>query len=167
MPAEGGPAIQITSHGGFEAIESFDRKFLFYSKFQRADALWRIPISGGQESLLVKGVEPRYWAVAEEGIYFAATEGGESSIKFIDFVTRRVTRIIRLERKLGRFGGGLALSPDSRSLLCRPGAGGEFSLRWLGNPLSGPPVGRRLRTSGHEYLHEIPTFRWSLLQPDE
>jgi Tol biopolymer transport system component/DNA-binding winged helix-turn-helix (wHTH) protein len=74
MPAEGGPASQVTHNGGFEALESFDRKFLFYSKRDPPDEIWKIPVAGGQESLFLKGVEPRYWAVGDKGIYFLATE---------------------------------------------------------------------------------------------
>ncbi len=121
MPAEGGPATQVTQNGGFEAFESFDRKWLFYSKWDPSDEIWRIPIAGGPESLFLnlKGVERRYWAVADKGIYFLATEGSESVVKFIDFATRRATRIMTLERKLVRnLSRGLALSPDGRSLLC-------------------------------------------------
>jgi Tol biopolymer transport system component len=117
MPAQGGPATQVTHNGGFEAFESFDRKFLFYSKWE--PEIWKIPIAGGQESLFLKGVEPRYWAVADKGIYFVATEDNEPFVKFIDFATRRVTQIMRLERKLSRdLLRGLALPPDGGSLLC-------------------------------------------------
>jgi WD40 repeat protein len=101
MPGEGGPATQVTQKGvAFEAFESFDRTLLFYSKPDPADEIWKIPIAGGQESLFLKGFQYRYWAVADKGIYFLATEGSESFVKFIDFATRRVTKIIRLERKL-------------------------------------------------------------------
>ena len=69
--------------------------------------------------MFLKGVERRYWAVADNGIYFVATEDDEPFVKFIDFPTRRVTRILRLERKLPKtFLRGLALSPDAGSLLC-------------------------------------------------
>ena len=78
----------------------------------------RFPFAGGQESLFLRGVEKRYWVVAEGGIYFVATEGNEAFVKFIDFETLRVTQTMRLERKLRRdFLRGLALSPDGRSLL--------------------------------------------------
>ena len=50
MPAEGGPATQVTQKGGFGAFESFDRKWLFYSKWNPSDEIWRIPIAGGPES---------------------------------------------------------------------------------------------------------------------
>ena len=66
MPAEGGPATQVTQNGGFEAFESFDRKFLFYSTWKPPDEIWKMPIAGGQEALFLKGVERRYWAVAEK-----------------------------------------------------------------------------------------------------
>jgi hypothetical protein len=43
----------------------------------------------------------------------------EPFVKFIDFATRRVIRIMRLERKLAKtLRRGLALSPDAGSLLC-------------------------------------------------
>jgi hypothetical protein len=119
MPAEGGPATQVTQNGGLEAFESFDGKFLFYSKWKPDDEIWKIPIAGGPESLFLKGVERRYWAVADKGIYFVATEEGESFVKFIDYATSRIIRVMRLERKLGHdLLRGLALSPDGRKLLC-------------------------------------------------
>jgi eukaryotic-like serine/threonine-protein kinase len=119
MPVEGGPATQVTQNGGFEAFESFDRKFLFYSKWDPGDEIWRLPIAGGQESLFLKGVERRCWAIAEKGIYFVATERNGSFVQFIDFATRRVSQIMRLQRKLRHdLLRGLALSPDGRSLLC-------------------------------------------------
>jgi Tol biopolymer transport system component/DNA-binding winged helix-turn-helix (wHTH) protein len=119
MPAEGGPATQVTQNGGFEAFESFDRRFLFYSKWDPRDEIWKIPVAGGQESLFLKGVECRYWAVADKGIYFLTTEGSESFVKFIDFATLRVTKIMHLEKKLVKgLQRGLAFAPDGRSLLC-------------------------------------------------
>jgi hypothetical protein len=69
--------------------------------------------------LFLKGVECRYWAVADKGIYFLTTEGSESFVNFIDFATLRVIKIMHLEKKLVKgLQRGLAFSPDGRSLLC-------------------------------------------------
>ncbi len=116
IPATGGKALQVTRRGGFEGSESFDGKSVYYSK--HSDDLWRVSLMDGEESLFLKNVEFRYWTVAEQGIYFVANEDGQRHIEFIDFASRQVSRVARLERKLGTNAHrGLALSPDGRSLL--------------------------------------------------
>jgi hypothetical protein len=118
-PVTGGKAIQVTRHGGFEGVESFDGKFIFYSKKFRSNEVWMAPVSGGEESLCLKNVEFRYRALTEVGMYFITKEDGEYALKFIDFAERQVTSIVRLQKKIHIDGdGGLTLSPDGHSLLC-------------------------------------------------
>jgi Tol biopolymer transport system component len=115
---EGGEPVQVTKNGGMEASESFDRKFIYYTKIDFHD-LWRIPVSGGEETLFLQNNERRYWVLATRGIYFIRNEGGVPWIKFIDFANQQVTSITRLDKKLpNNDSRGLALSPDGRSLLC-------------------------------------------------
>jgi Tol biopolymer transport system component len=117
LPVEGGQIVRVTRNGGFEAAESFDGKFIYYSK-QGFDDIWKSPVSGGQETLVLRNVEWRYWALAEQGIYFITREGRDLYVEFMDFASGHVTRITRLEKKLATDANrGLALSPDGRSLL--------------------------------------------------
>jgi Tol biopolymer transport system component/DNA-binding winged helix-turn-helix (wHTH) protein len=118
IPVEGGKAVQVTKKGGLEGAESFDGKFVYYSK-EGYDEIWRVPASGGEETLFLHDIEWRYWAVAEKGIYFIAREDRNPFIYFMNFATRHVSRVIGLEKKLATDAArGLALSPDGHSLLC-------------------------------------------------
>ena len=111
--------MQVTRRGGWEALESLDGKFLFYCKAHGSTEIWKVGISGGEESLFLKNVAYRYWAVAKQGIYFIADADRVPCVKFIDFAKWQVTPIVRLEKKLATGGSrGLALSPDGHSLLC-------------------------------------------------
>ena len=120
VPADGGEAVQVTKGGGFAAFESPDSKFLYYCKFDVA-GLWRIPVSGGEESLVLD--QPKqgywgYWAVVDRGIYFIDPETKpHATIKFFSFATHRVTQIAAIEKELWQWVPGLAVSPDGRSVL--------------------------------------------------
>jgi Tol biopolymer transport system component len=116
-PAEDGKAIQVTRRGGIEGGESLDGRFIFYTKKFLSNEVWMAPVSGGEESLFLKGVEYRYRALAEAGMYFVTKEDGEYALKFIDFAKRQVSPITRLPKKIHLGDGGFTLSPDARSLL--------------------------------------------------
>ncbi len=119
MPSAGGPAAQVTRHGGHGAFESPDGKFLYYTKYPAVSGIWRMPTSGGEETLVVAGVEPEswgYWAVVEKGIYYLDTTA-MPAIAFFDFTSRQVTRVFELQNRPAREATGLAASPDGRAIL--------------------------------------------------
>ena len=45
----GGPAVQITTQGGFEGFESPDGKYFYYTKGRGIPGICRVPVEGGQE----------------------------------------------------------------------------------------------------------------------
>lgn len=119
-PAVGGAAVQVTSHGGFEALESPDGKYLYYTKGRLVPGIWRIAVAGGEETLVLDHHQAGAWgswAVTEQGIYFAtATTPSRPLIEFFSFTTSKVT----LVTPIGGIGSGtigLAVSPDNRWLL--------------------------------------------------
>jgi Tol biopolymer transport system component len=119
MPSAGGPAAQVTRHGGYGAFESPDGKFLYYTKYPAVSGIWRMPTSGGEETLVVAGVEPEfwgYWAVVEKGIYYLDNTA-MPAIAFFDFTSRQVTRVVELQTRPAREATGLAASPDGRAIL--------------------------------------------------
>ena len=111
------PAVQVTQDGGNTAFESWDGRQLFYTKVSQA-GIWRMPVSGGRESVVWPGPGPDYWsnwAVAKDGIYFLAPGGKPApEIQFLNFKTNRISHIANLE--LPSF-YGLTVSPDGKSLL--------------------------------------------------
>jgi dipeptidyl aminopeptidase/acylaminoacyl peptidase len=123
LPADGGDPIQITRQGGEGAsFESPDSKFVYYAKSigssTGATALWRTPVSGGEEVKILNAVFSLQFTVVPSGIYFAGpTDDGSSyasSIQFFSFQTGKVRTIAPRE-----WGGqpGISVSPDGRFLL--------------------------------------------------
>jgi Tol biopolymer transport system component/DNA-binding winged helix-turn-helix (wHTH) protein len=117
IPAHGGPAIQITRKGGGDAQESPDGRFLYYLREAREfTSLWKVPVSGGDETQVVESVCCSNFAVVDQGIYFIpeAPPGGNSSLKFLSFVTGKVTTLAQLS---GLAAYGFSVSPNGRWLL--------------------------------------------------
>ena len=119
-PAVGGEARQVTKHGGFAAFESSDGKYLYYAKLDAA-GLWRIPVEGGEESLVLNQLKPRewgYWAVTDRGIYFINSESKpQATIEFFSFATSQVTSVATIEKEPINWASNLAVSPDGRWIL--------------------------------------------------
>ena len=75
VSAAGGEPQQVTRNGGTLALPSPDGAFLYYLKdenapFNQHSHLWRMPIKGGEEQLIIERVFSRNFAVTEKGIYF-------------------------------------------------------------------------------------------------
>jgi Tol biopolymer transport system component/DNA-binding winged helix-turn-helix (wHTH) protein len=116
MPSHGGPAVQVTRQGGFAPFESFDRKFLYYSKDFRGTQIWRMPVGGGEETLVSEQINARWaaWALVPGGIYFVTTETGSvPAIRFFDFETEKVKHVITLLNCPG-LEIGFDASPDQK-----------------------------------------------------
>jgi len=116
-PVHGGPAVQVTTHGGFAAYPSMDGQTLYYSKSNLPNPeVWRTPVDGGIETRVAQ-MRPESWASwapTEKGIYFVEKDSGEqSNVMFFDFATSAVNRIVKLD-KLPFW---LSASSDGNSLL--------------------------------------------------
>jgi Tol biopolymer transport system component len=118
--AEGGALVQVTKQGGSIPFESRDGRFVYYAKFDDVAGVWRVPIDGGEEILILDQLKPEMstnWAVVDDGIYFIRFDVNtkeEGAILFFDFATGLVKEIV----KLGRdqiVGAGLAVSSDRHS----------------------------------------------------
>lgn len=100
-PAQGGPAVQVTTHGGFAAYPSTDGRTLYYSKFNLPDPeVWQLPVEGGVETHLSQ-VRPATWASwgpSEKGIHFLQRDGDQADVMFLDFATSEVSRAARLDK---------------------------------------------------------------------
>jgi Tol biopolymer transport system component len=119
MPSAGGTAVQATRHGGYGGFESLDGKFLYYAKGATVPGLWRIPTTGGEETEVIKSLEPGYWGywgIVENGIYYLDTTE-KPGIVFFDFNTGRTKRLFDLESRPARETAGLGVSPDGKMIL--------------------------------------------------
>jgi len=121
MPSQGGPAAQITKNGGFEGFEATDSRSLLYSKGRQTPGIWRVPLSGGDETLVSDRDQLAYWRcwrVARGGIYFGtATPPAGPRLEFLDFSSGAIRPISPLSRQPDATIPGLAVSPDGRTLL--------------------------------------------------
>jgi hypothetical protein len=118
MPAEGGQAVQVTKQGGFAAFESLDGKTLYYAKGRDVPGLWKVPVAGGEETLVLEQLAVGlwgYWGLTAEGIYFY--DASTKAIEFFSFATHKVTQIAKPGKDPVRFNAGLAVSPDGRWIL--------------------------------------------------
>jgi Tol biopolymer transport system component/DNA-binding winged helix-turn-helix (wHTH) protein len=117
MPSKGGPPVRVTTNGGVYGIESIDRRFLYYAKFAES-GIWKKSLDGGQESRLPINIGWwSAWDVARGGIYFMNLDFPPNGrIEFFDFAHAHSTPIFALDKPFP-LGGGLAISPDGKSLL--------------------------------------------------
>jgi Tol biopolymer transport system component/DNA-binding winged helix-turn-helix (wHTH) protein len=117
MPFAGGSPVRVTANGGVYAIESEDGRFLYYAKYTGC-GVWKRSLETGEESRLPINVCNWYeWAVARGGIYFLNPDFPPNGrIEFFDFAHAQSIPIFALDKPASEF-GGLALSPDGKSLL--------------------------------------------------
>ena len=99
---EGGSERQLTEHGGFDPLESYDGRTIYYSKFDES-GIWSMPAGGGSETPVVTG-KPQvsywgHWAVTEGGLYLLNADAEpRPTIEFYSFATRRITPVLCLKR---------------------------------------------------------------------
>lgn len=120
LPAAGGEALQVTAQGGFEAFESPDGQWLYYTKNRGLPSIWRLPVAGGDESPVLdfhSSDYSRYWQIVSQGIYFATLEAGQTRIKFFSFASAKTLPVATPEKALAQGDIGLTVSPDGRWLL--------------------------------------------------
>jgi Tol biopolymer transport system component/DNA-binding winged helix-turn-helix (wHTH) protein len=118
MPIKGGPPRQVTTKGGVHGIESSDGQFLYYAKYTEG-GIWKRSLQTGEESYLPLKVDWwTYWTLAPGGIYYYQdrTLQPNGSIDYFDFATGQSTQVFALEKPFAGI-GGLAVSPDGKSLL--------------------------------------------------
>jgi len=116
MPSAGGQAMPVTRNGGMRALESKDGRTLYYSKPGDLSSLWRMPVDGGEETLVF---EPLFsWLnfdVAEDGIYLvpASPQLNQLAVEFHPF---RGGKVHVIEGTRSSQLVGLAVSPDGKTL---------------------------------------------------
>lgn len=120
MPAEGGEAAQMTHDGGFFPFESADGKLIYYAKVNGETEVWKVSVSGGDETRVLGPISNLEFAVVANGIYFIGigTGGGldvqGKSLKFFNFVTGLTEKVADVKLITD---GRLSISPDGRYAL--------------------------------------------------
>jgi dipeptidyl aminopeptidase/acylaminoacyl peptidase len=115
MPVAGGPEQQVTTNGGIYAAESFDGKYVYYSRSQTDPTLWRVAVGGGEEEAVVgapKPVDCSHWALGASGIYIV---DANADLIFYDFAHRHSNKVTHQPEFLTDW--SLALSSDGSEVL--------------------------------------------------
>ena len=120
-PVAGGTKVQVTRDGGFAAFESVDGRYLYYARGRNLAGLYRMPLQGGNETLVMDRLRPfywGYWAPGRQGIYFAETrENGRPGIYFYDLAAKRASLLADVGNPFIPADSAFALSPDERTIL--------------------------------------------------
>ena len=127
---EGGEPVQVTHGGGWDAQESPDGAWLYFTRSRSANSpLLRMPISGGQEVEVLPSIHQRWWAVAANGIWFLKRVGAETEVGILgmenaaseqaelQFYDQAKGKLMTAAALAKSPDGGLALSPDGHTLL--------------------------------------------------
>ncbi len=115
MTAAGEKATQLSQNGGWQPTESFDGAFVYFSKTEGGDGIWRLPSSGGDEEPVLDGVYPHRWSLTEDGIAYINEVTQE--FELFDFASGKRTHFSSPTGPLFPRGGGVSLSPDGRWLI--------------------------------------------------
>jgi Tol biopolymer transport system component/DNA-binding winged helix-turn-helix (wHTH) protein len=118
IPVQGGTPLQLTKHGGISPVESFDGRYLYYSKYEQT-GVWRMPRQGGgEESKVLSDMDPGgwpNWALSPAGIYFLKFgKFPHAELAFFDFADSKTHLLWPLEKNPG---WGLSLSADRKSIV--------------------------------------------------
>ena len=127
VPSAGGPAVQVTRHGGVQAREAPDGRTLYYldrtppgaGGVSGTSRLMQVPTDGGDEAVVLEGVRFGLWSVTDQGIVFVTIAPAFDALDLYAFADRRVHRIGVLPHRVSRIAGlaGLDVSRDGRSAL--------------------------------------------------
>lgn len=118
-----GREAQVTQHGGFAAVESYDAKTLYYSKFE-GGGIWSMAVEGGEEERVTDALHKCYWghfAVADTGIYLLDSDAApKPTIMFYSCQTRQLKPVLQLDHPVP-WVADLATSRDGRTVFFAQG----------------------------------------------
>jgi hypothetical protein len=118
ISASGGQPSRVTRKGGFASFASSDDKFLYYVKNDE-NGIWRMPTTGGDEIPVLPQFPAEHWgdwALVDKGIYYV-DEVGHPTIKFLNFINYKVTKIVEVESLPPPGDPGFTVSPDEKQIV--------------------------------------------------
>jgi len=119
IPAAGGQVGQVTSAGGYVALESSDGAYLYYTKPGQA-GLWRQPTTGHAEEHVLPSLRPddaTNWRIVDHEIYYVnRTPSSGSVIERFDVITRTTREVVALPASFVSC-SQMDISPDKQWIL--------------------------------------------------
>ncbi|HOL73352.1 MAG TPA: hypothetical protein PKW45_18030, partial [Bryobacteraceae bacterium] len=129
VPREGGPATQVTEHGGAFAIESPDGKYLYYTAgFPPAVLRRRSLVDGSERDMAAQLITLPGFAVTAEGIYYLRGVGSEpDALWYLDLSSETHRQVVQLDKQPSH---GLSVSRDGQRILLNllESQGGDLAL---------------------------------------
>jgi hypothetical protein len=104
-------------------MESPDGRYVYYLN-KGENALWRVPVNGGEELQLAELGPESQFTVGKHCVYFVASMDA-NTLKFLDYGTRSIKALGTLPATPLH---GLAVSPDEHWLLFAKGESGRSHL---------------------------------------
>ena len=131
-PAAGGPAERVTHNGGRLAYEAADGKTLFFLRNGGDSPLMALPLAGGPERKIIECVDSQLgFAVGAAGVYHLGCRTDLRSVQL--YLLDPATGRDRLLGKLDNGGGGIAVSPDGKTILYTKWVGEGSDLMMIEN----------------------------------
>jgi len=113
----GGPATQVTTDGGYAALESLDGLWLYYTRLDRPGLLRR-PASGGAAEMVAANVRAENWpnwGVLNRGVFFLTwPDAGDPQLAVVDAAASPPRLLTRLPDYAW---SGIAVSPDGTRVI--------------------------------------------------
>jgi len=99
QPAQGGAAIPVgKTQGADEAFESLDGKSVYYANL-RVPGIWKVPVTGGEATLVLDRARRSMWALTGQGIcFFDVSSSTGVSLQFHNFATGKETLLRKLPK---------------------------------------------------------------------
>jgi len=129
MPAEGGPPRRITHDGGFGPMASPDGHYVYYAR-HNANGLWRTPVAGGEEVLVLDALDARdwgSWALGENGVSFIR-RGQPTFLAFYHFAGGTTDTLFVPSQSIPTMDPAFTVTPDGQWLLYGQAERGESDL---------------------------------------
>lgn len=128
-PARGGPATQVTMHGGFRALEGPDASTIYYAKHDTL-GLWRTSAPLAAESLVIADLwigDASNWTLTDEGVLFVRKD--PRTIVFFDFASEATRPLYDESLRIPLAdSSSLTLTADGRALYYTQIDGGGLDL---------------------------------------
>jgi len=110
---------RITENGGDFGVDSFDGRWLYFNKGPDIEGIWKIPVDGGMETLVLD-IETGWfkWHLVHDGIYYLRQDSTDTCwLEFYDFASGAITPIRSItHNKIWT----MTISPDQKNLLTVP-----------------------------------------------
>jgi Tol biopolymer transport system component/DNA-binding winged helix-turn-helix (wHTH) protein len=119
VPFAGGTAVQVTNDGGADAFESHDGKFVYYTKWEQR-GIWRKPVQGGPETLVIPNGRTFHWGLFDEGVCLTDLDTAAGpTINCLDFGSNRMMTVSTLPEgtRINGDGPSFSTSHDGRWIL--------------------------------------------------